>query len=166
MNIIENQIQVASPSPLPANLAAQDVLAYLLTRKGQIVTVHARREMKTRKAVVSTVEKESVFQAQVGVDYDNKARVIEKRESGELPTENAGLPWGQWVQFPYVIEHKGNFYFRFSVVRNNFIPSVKYFIDGVETTKEQITPLCLASEFAEKTGECFNFKLKDIIGAK
>ena len=151
-------------APVPA---AIDLIAFLLSRKGQIVTVNARRKMKTRAKVAQVVEKESVFQAQVGVNYDNKKSVIEKRESGELPAENAGLPWGVWEIFPYVISHNGKKYFRFSTVKNNFIPSVRYFVDGVETEKSEVIPLCLGSEFAEKDErDCFTFHLGDILSAK
>lgn len=155
------QISVSAPVPSVVN-----PLAFLLSRKGQIVTIHARRGMKTRAKVSAIVEKESIFQAQVGVDYDNKKSVIEKRENGELPSENQGLPWGVWKIFPYVISHKGRDYFRFSTVKNNFVPTVRYWLNGKEVAKEEIEPLCLASEFAEKTGDCFNFHLGDILSAK
>jgi len=113
------------------------------------------------------VEKESVFQVQVGVNYDNKETVKQGRADGTLPEENAGLPWGNWLIFPYVIEHKGNLYFRFYPVKNNFVPSVRYFMDGREVTKAEVEPLCLASEFADK-GEvlCFTYPLEGILEAK
>lgn len=161
------QIQIApqvvtNPAPIVTN-----PLAFLLSRKGQIVTIHARRAMKTRAKVASVVEKESIFQAQVGVDYDNKKSVIEKRENGDLPSENQGLPWGEWLQFPYVISHKGKLYFRFSTVRNNFVPTVRYWIDGKQAEKSEVETLCLGSEFAEKQDrDCFTFHLGDILSAK
>ena len=161
------QIQIAPQvvsAPLPS---AIDLILFLLSRKGQIVTVNARRKIKVRKSVSAIVEKESTFQAQVGVNYDNKQSVISKRESGELPAENAGLPWGQWEIFPYVISHNGKKYFRFSTVRNNFVPIVRYFVDGKETEKSEVVPLCLGSEFAEKEErDCFTFHLGDILSAK
>jgi hypothetical protein len=155
--------QVVS-APVPS---AIDLIAFLLSRKGHIVTVNARRKMKVRAKIAQVVEKESIFQAQVGVNYDNKKSVIEKRESGELPAENAGLPWGEWLQLPYVITHKGKLYFRFSTVKNSFIPSVRYFIDGKEAEKSEVVPLCLGSEFTEKEDrDCFTFHLGDILSAK
>ena len=143
------------------------LIEFLLARKGQIVTVKAKRLVKVKKSCTDLIEKESVFQAAVGVNYDNKASVQAKRETGDLPSENAGLPWGVWEIFPYVIEHKGKRYFRFSTVKNNFIPKVRFFRNGKEVEKDEIKELCLASEFAEREkGDCFNFPIDAILEAK
>lgn len=142
--------------------AKSDPIVYLLTRKGQIVTITACRACKTRKGVESVVTKRSTFQAQVGVDYNAKAIVQEKRESGELPAEPQPLPWGEWEVFPYVITHKGKRYFRLYTVRNDFVPSVQYYLDGIAVAKAVIEPLCLASEFAEKVGDCFTYPIEGI----
>jgi hypothetical protein len=154
-------VQIANP--IPAVFQKLDPISYLLGRKGQIVTITAIRSMKTRKGILSKILKRSTFQAQVGVNYDNKASVKEKRESGELPAENAGLPWGQWEIFPYVIEHNGKRYFRFSTVKNNFQRQVSYFLDGKEVSKDLIESLCLASEFREKESlDTFTFPIEGI----
>ena len=151
--------------PIPAILAPAklDPISYLIGRKGQIVTITAIRSMKTRKGILSEILKRSTFQAQVGVNYDNKASVQAKRESGELPAENAGLPWGEWENFPYVIAHKGKRYFRFSTVKNDFQRKVTYFLDGAEVDRDTIESLCLASEFREKENlDVFTFPLDGI----
>ena len=140
-----------------------DPIAYLLSRKGQIVTLTACRACKTRKDAGNVlVTKRSVFQAQVGVDYNAKASVQEKRESGELPAEPQPLPWGEWENFPYVIQHKGKRYFRFYTVRNSFVPSVQYYLDGYPVDVEKVRPLLLASEFAERIGDCFTYPMDGI----
>ncbi|RMD51067.1 hypothetical protein D6827_02940 [Candidatus Parcubacteria bacterium] len=76
-----------------------------------------------------------VFRA--GVNYDNKASVQEKRENGELPAENAGLPWGEWLKPPYLVSHKGNIYVRLYPTPNCKVES--YFtIDGEKVSDEEI----------------------------
>jgi hypothetical protein len=146
------------------NTEYQKMIDRLLSLKGQIVTMETRKSLKTRKGLASLVEKQSVFQARVGVSYDNISRVIEGRENGTLPGQNAGLPWGVWVIYPYVIEHKGKLYFRFSGVKNSFVPKASFFVDGKEAKKEEVCPLVLASEVQEKESpEVFNFALENLL---
>lgn len=154
---------VQTINPIPAVFAKLNPIEYLMGRKGQIVTITAIRSMKTRKGVLGEILKRSTFQAQVGINYDNKATVKEKRESGELPAENAGLPWGKWETYPYVIEHNGKRYFRFYTVKNDFQRKVSYFLNGAEVAKETIESLCLSSEFREKENlDTFTFPLDGI----
>lgn len=138
------------------------MLDKLMSLKGQIATITTTRPMKVRKGV-APITKTSKFQCRVGVNYDNIARVQAKRESGELPTENAGLPWGRWVEFPYVIEHKGELYFRCTAIRNQFVPQTTYAQLGDPITADQARSMCLASEFKPSDGEVFNVKLSSII---
>lgn len=138
----------------------------LLERKGQICTFTTTRDLKVRKGH-APIKKTSTFQARVGVNYDNIAAVQEKRTNGELPAENQGLPWGEWVVFPYIIAHKGEHYFRCTSIRNNFIPKTEYIRDGVIISKEEAQVAALASEFREsEPSEVFNIKLSSIVEVK
>jgi len=138
----------------------------LLARKGQICTFTTARPLKVRKGQ-APITKTSTFQARVGVDYDNITAVKEKRASGELPAENQGLPWGTWAVFPYVIEHKGEQYFRCTSINNNFVTKTVYTRDGVEIAKEEAQVAALASEFSEGTpSDVFNIKLSSILEVK
>lgn len=144
----------------------QQYLDTLLSRKGQIVTVETERSMKVRKNQ-EPILKQSEFQCRVGVNYDNIASVKEGRANGEKPAENAGLPWGEWVVFPYVIAHKGEYYVRCTVVRNNFRKAAKFIRGGVEISKEEAQIACLASEFSEGgDNEVFNIKVSSIRSVK
>lgn len=69
----------------------QNVLT--LAPKGANIVLEWTRSAKTRKGVTDTILKSVRMVGRVGVEYDNLRAVQEKRESGELPTENAGLPW-------------------------------------------------------------------------
>ncbi len=119
--------------------------------KGSNLSAMFGKTLKTRKGVENKVEKISRLVVSSGKTYDNQAVVKEGREDGTLPAENAGLPWGDWVEFPYHISHKGTDYVRFySASGLSFEPKVEYFLDGVQVDKATIQPLCLASEFPNR----------------
>lgn len=85
-------------------------------------------------------------------------------ENGQLVTEQ--LPWGTWdIDCPYLIEHKGNYYLRCTASRSpNHHRHVRYFLDGVEVTKEDLIPLTRPSEWTPKAEEVvFNPKIENII---
>jgi hypothetical protein len=141
---------------------------YLLAKKGQIVSFHTVREMKVRKGQ-DPIQKESWFLARVGVSYDNIQNVKDKREDGRLPEENAGLPWGQWLEYPHVIGHKGEEYVRCSTLKNsNTKGRVKYLRNGAEISREEAQLACLASEFRERDddSDVFNIKASSILEVK
>jgi hypothetical protein len=123
----------------------------LSTRKGSNLSAIFGKELKTRKGVTDCVEKVTSIVVRGGIEYDNQKVVIEGREDGTLPAENAGLPWGQWAEFPYHIEHKGTDYVRFySASGIAFEPKVEYYLNGILVDKAQVQPLCLASEFPNR----------------
>ena len=149
-----------------ADSQTQAYLDTLLSRKGQIVTVKTQRPVKMKKGQPQ-VMKASEFQCRVGVNYDNIQAVKDKRESGELPKENAGLPWGEWALFPYVIHHKGEYYVRCTVLNNGFRKPAVYTIDGAVVDKEAVKAMALASEFREgDDNEVFNIKLSSVVEVK
>jgi hypothetical protein len=138
----------------------------ILTRKGTIVTVTSQKEVKVKKGK-QPILKVSRFQARVGVNYDNMKSVQEKRESGELPETNQGLPWGNWKVFPYVIEHNGKDYVRFSKVNSNMKTETHYYRNGNEISKEEVYQDCLASEKPKDTElDVFNIPVDNIIELK
>lgn len=79
-------------------------------KAGQFHSVEWEKELKTYKGINATVTKHSKASAiRLGVEYDNKATVIEKRELGILPQKNAGLPYGEWERPNYIINAKSGF---------------------------------------------------------
>jgi hypothetical protein len=144
----------------------QQYLDTLMSRKGQIVTLVTTRPMKVRKGQ-DAIQKTSEFQCRVGVNYDNIKAVQEKRAEGQLPAENAGLPWGEWVDFPYVIAHKGEYYVRCTVLHNGFRKAPTFTRNGAEISKDEAQVACLASEFREgDDNDVFNVKLSAIRSVK
>lgn len=138
----------------------------LFALKGQIVTLRTMKDCKMRKGEALIV-KDSTFQCRVGVNYDNIANVKEKREDGRLPEENAGLPWGQWVEglFPYVIEHKGSYYFRCTMLHNEHsIHKRRFLRNGIEVSVDEAKAACLASEFKDMSdNDVFCVRVENIM---
>lgn len=126
------------------------------TPKGCNIVCEWKRACKTRKGVSSIVTKHVRMVGRMGIEYDNINDVQEKREEGTLPAVNAGLPWGQWSEYPWLIEHKGKYYLRlYKGTSATTTPEVTFFLEGLEVPKSSVAPLLLASELAEHDGDCF-----------
>ena len=144
----------------------QAMLDTLLSRKGQIVTMTTERDCKVRKGQ-DPVRKLSTFQCRVGVNYDNIKTVKEGRADGTKPAENAGLPWGEWALFPYVIAHKGEYYIRCTTLNNAHRVAPVYTQLGAVITRDAAQLACLASEFKDgDASEVFNIKVSSLIEIK
>lgn len=130
---------------------------------GAFYRVTWQRKVKTRKAFDVVIVKTVSAIVKAGIEYDNKASVIAKRENGELPNENAGLPWGAWFDYPRIIEHKGEYYLRLYPANDFGKMKISYSLDGKPATVETVKPFCLASEFAERENvDCFTLKLENL----
>lgn len=143
------------------------MLELLMSRKGQIVTVKTQRPVKMKKGQAE-VFKASEFQCRVGVNYDNIAAVKEGRANGELPAENAGLPWGEWLEFPYTIGHKGETYVRCTLLNNGFRRAPVFTLaDGTVVDRETVKAGALASEFRDGDDSVvFNIKVSSLVEVK
>lgn len=145
-------------------IANNEKAKLFLKKKGQIVSLTFKRPLETRAAFKGlNLEKRVKMTARAGVDYDNINDVQEKRESGELPAINAGLPWGEWFAFPHIIEHKGEKYFRFSTIPTTHNTKTEYFLNNEPVNFEDIKEKLLASEWKkDEDKDVFNLKEKYI----
>ena len=111
------------------------------------------------------VEKVTTTCVRTGVTYDNIKNVQEKRESGELPAENAGLSWGEWKVVNYVKTHRGAKYFRlYTGTNKNFVPTTTYYLDGVEVGRGVVEPICTKAAFSSSSGrDCFDVKQENLL---
>ena len=132
---------------------------------GQFVGVSWSRPMKTRKGVTDTLTKSVRSTVMVGANYDNRECVQDARANGDAPAENAGLPWGNWVEGleNRVIENKGKFYLRIYPVKNadgtRRACKTIFRRNGEIVPKASLQALCLASEFAEsKPHTCYTLE--------
>jgi hypothetical protein len=167
--------QVARDGKSHLKMEIAEIKNTLKSHKGQNLRVIIGKQLKTKKNIITSgneyvvtdgycqitkekhhplilakpvVEKVTSMVIRGGIEYDNQKVVVEGREDGTLPEENAGLPWGDWAEYPYHITHKGNNYARFYMASGiSFEPKAEYYLDGKLTTKAKIEHLCLASEF-------------------
>lgn len=147
-------------------MKVETFIATVSGAKGANLKALWKRPLKVRKGVLDSVEKFTQAVVRTGVDYDNIKVVREGREDGSIPAENAGLPWGEWVQFPYHITHKGADYLRLYPASGiEFTPKVTYFLNGNVVTKEAVEALCLASEFnvSDDKPTCFTIKADSLV---
>ena len=142
-----------------------EILRNLVNKRGHFGRAKWRKVCKTRKGFIGTIEKETEISMRAGVDYDKMHAVIECRESGDLPEENQGLPWGEWQAFPYLIGHKGEQYARLYPNAAGKIET-HWFLNGKESTLEEMKQHLLASDAKELVDEiptCVTVKLKNIL---
>ena len=118
-------------------------------RKGAFTAMEWQKELPVRANFKNTFKVTKVTKGVVrfGVQYDNIKNVQEKRENGVLPTQNAGLTWGEWSIYPYFIKHKGADYVRCSLSKNNPIVT-QYFINGRPATKAECEAICTKAAFS------------------
>lgn len=135
--------------------------------KGANIVLEWTRDCKTRKGIANSIRKAVRMIGRVGLTYDNIGKVVEKRENGELPKENAGLPtWAEWMKYPYVIRNRnsGQLYLRlYKGTSEKIRPAVRFILDGKETSREAITPFVLKSEVeTNHDSDCFMVKIEDL----
>lgn len=144
----------------------QAIIAALTARKGQYVNIEGERTMETYKDITERVVKKVKFIARVGLDYDNMKRTMEGRANGDLPAENQGLNGMKWSDFPYFLEGtKGRIYVRLYPVDADGFRNMetKYFVNGIETTKEQALSFCTAKEKRDNPNPaCINYGIDNI----
>lgn len=147
----------------------KNTIEKILAKRGKIATVTTERLLKVRKGS-PVIIKTSVFQCLVGVKYDNITTVKAKRSDGTLPEENAGLPYGKWVNFPYILENKDTLYARFTTFRSNFKTKSTYTMDDIEIDAETAKKYALANEFkkdsADTPRDVFNVKIDNIVAIR
>jgi hypothetical protein len=150
----------------------EEIKSIIKTRKGQNINAVWGKSLKTRKGVEDVVEKVTSIVVRGGIEYDNMGVVKDGREDGSLPEENAGLPWGEWVEYPFHIAHKDQDYCRFYSASGvdistggEFIPKTEYYMNGEVVDKSVIEPLCLASEFRKPSDDkplCYTIKAENV----
>lgn len=142
----------------------KNLLEIFLAKRGQFLSVTWERPVKKLKAFdsVNIQKRVEAHSVRAGINYDLINNVQEKRENGELPAVNQGLPWGEWEIFPHIIKHKGNRYFRFSTAQNSSFKR-EFLLDGKPVDFETVAPMLQASEKQEKNElDVFNVKEESI----
>lgn len=158
----------ASTVALPA------IAEQLLTLKGQFVGLNWVRPLKTYKGESRKVTKSVRTVVQIGASYDNRASVKDARESGELPSENAGLSGKEWVQYPIILRavKTGKLYLRVYPVRdaagNARSCKTIYKVDGEMVRRDDAKAICLAGEFSSspKPFDCYDVSVDSLTAVR
>lgn len=132
--------------------------------KGSFLAVEFTTEKSPRAEFKGTrLTKRVRMVARAGIDYGNLSTVkagIANGERGEVQP----LPWGEWFAFPYVITHKGGYYFRLYPVAGS-VPSVTYAVDGVAVDRDTWAGYLTPSERAKMESgdrpDCFTVKAEN-----
>ena len=123
---------------------------------------------KGRKLVKRT---SGIFRS--GIQYKNLGAVKEAIEAGERG-EVQPLPWGQWVQYPYIIEHKGTYYVRLYPPhkRNEegrLVPTwsesqlkYEFLVDDEIVDEDTFNSYLTPSQVNSKVPDCFTVKSENI----
>ena len=141
-------------------------------RKGQFTKVRFRSNPKPAAASKGkTLEKVTTGTFRLGLNYANLGAVREAIDSGERG-EVQPLPWGQWVEFPILIEHKGKQYARLYPVHKRdeegvLVPQkdslrVTYLVDGKEVTKEEFNRHLTPSQQKPSSSDCVTISLDSL----
>lgn len=144
------------------------ILQTLFSKKGQFGNVLIERPMKVRKGYNDIPVKKTRMSVRCGLDYDNMTTVKEKRETGELPSQNAGLQNGmEWVAFPYLLKHKekNKEYLR---LYPNWAGKTEttYYLNDKQVQLDEIREMLLASELPKKDDltkpDCISVSLDNV----
>jgi hypothetical protein len=117
-------------------------------RKGTLMVLGYKKPL-TMRAAFRSQPLYRVWRGTVrpGCNYDELGVVKEMREDGRLPEENAGLPYGEWDEFPYTIKHNGKIQYRFTRTGGRTLSSVIVDAEGNAVDIELAKTMAVKSEF-------------------
>lgn len=146
--------------------------AVAATPAGANIVLEWNRSITTRKTSNSVITKQTRMVGRIGLSYDNIAAVQEKRYYGDLPIENAGLPWGEWAddqpsKYPSIVVNKGTYYLRIYNGTSASSPiETQWTMDGEECSYEDVLPHLLAKDKRKPDStrpDTMTIKVKDIL---
>lgn len=120
-----------------------------------------------------SVSKQVTAHVRAGIDFANLSSVKSGIESGERG-EVESLPWGEWLQFPFVIGHtrKDGQYCEYvrlypPVLKARNSPkrnTVQWYLDSKPVDYSAVEPMLLAADKPkDETPECFNLNVENIV---
>lgn len=154
------------------SLTSEQITEKILNSKGNFLRAAWKSNPKpAAKHKGVDLEKRTTAIVRSGISYENLSAVqkgIEEGTRGEVES----LPWGEWKVdsqgeslFPYVIEHKGQDYYRLYPTDSKC--ETHYYVNGEEVEKEKfaeyLTPGKARELFEEKNPLCFTVKADNII---
>ena len=153
-----------------ASLTAQEILDRILNSRGQFVKAVWKSNptpAAAHKKAGVILEKHTSAVCRAGINFANLSSVqqgIQEGTRGEVQE----LPWGQWKQFPYIIEHKGADYVRLYPTESRC--EVLYFVNGEKVDKATFASFLTPSEASKMDSgerpECFTIKQENILATE
>lgn len=141
-----------------------NVINAFLAAAGQFASVTFKSNPKPAAAFKGVVlEKVTTGVFRSGVNFANLASTKAEFATGER-TEVQPLAWGEWVQFPFVIAHKGERFLRLTTV--NGVKSKSVFkVNGVEVSRDEFEQFLVPSarSDAKAATEVFNIKESNLV---
>lgn len=137
-------------------------------QNGSFVGMEWERELPVRAAYKGNtrVIKKSKGVVRFGVEYDNIKAVQQKRKDGELPSENEGLKWGEWEEYPYFIKHNEKHYLRCTESHNNRVRT-EYLLNGRPVSKDELESICTKAAFTQHQDlDVFTINIDNIVAIK
>lgn len=155
------------------SLTANEILSNFFKGKGQFMRAAWKSNPKPAAAHKNVVlEKRTTTIVRSGLEFQNLSSVkagIEEGTRGEV----GSLPFGEWAYYPYLIkyEKEGNTNYYLRMYPTDSIPTVRYFVDGNETTKDVFATYLTPSEAKKLTGdkekpECFTIKMENVLSTE
>lgn len=121
------------------------------------------------KKAGNVIIKQTETTGRIGIHYQNIASVKARKEQQE-PSEKTYKVWFKHVEgHPEIVEHlqdASKRYLQIFAVKPFAYPKVKYLLNGVEISKQELeaTGLCTKSDLASSSGsELFNIPLDNLL---
>jgi hypothetical protein len=130
--------------------------------KGANIYVEWERPVKLRAAYKTMpMTKFTRMLCRLGCDYDKIKETQDKRESGELPAQNAGLRGMEWDTFPTILKNaKEELYLRLESGTFNVKAEREYRLDGQVVQFEDHKHQMLSSEYPKEKNGHLTFNVK------
>lgn len=156
------------------SLTANEILSNFFKGKGQFMRAAWKSNPKPAAAHKHIVlEKRTTAIVRSGLSFANLSSVQEKIENGERSPEIGPLPFGEWVVPNYLIkyEKEGNTNYYLRMYPTDSIPTVRYFVNNEETSKDVFATYLTPSEAKKLTGdkekpECFTIKMENVLSTE
>lgn len=155
------------------SLTANEILSNFFKGKGQFMRAAWKSNPKPAAAFKNvTLEKRTTTIVRSGLDFANLSSVKAGIESGDRG-EVGSLPFGEWAYFPYLIkyEKEGNTNYYLRMYPTDSIPTVRYFVNNEEISKDVFARYLTPSEAKKLTGdkekpECFTIKMENVLSTE
>lgn len=131
-----------------------------ITFLSEIIPNKDNKEHKIQK-ITKAVVRFGITYSHIKVDSIQSRPVL----PGESKPLTEQLPWGEWdPECSCLIAHKDNYYLRCTVSRSpKHHRETRYFLDGVEVSREEVIPLTRPSEWTPREEYVFNPKIENIL---